>query len=404
MVIATLVVGVGGGIAGAVVSLALHGIEHAAFGYNVGTFLDGVTHASPIQRVISLVVAGIIGAVGWWALRRWGRPVVSVADTVAGSRMPAVVTIANVGLQVVIVGLGASIGREVAPRELGALIAGWVGARARLSPRQRRMLVACGAGSALAAVYNVPLGGALFSIEVLLVEWSLDVVVVAVTTSVVATVVAWVVVPTSPLYRVPSVHLSGSLVVGAVVAGPFLGALATYFVKLIAFAGRHRPRSFGVLIAMPLIFAAVGGVSIWFPEILGNGRALGQTAFSDVPIVLIAILAIAKTLATAGTIGSGAAGGTLTPALAVGACLGAAFGGVWSMLWPGSPVVAFALVGAAAFLGTTLSAPITAMVLVLEFTQQNTILLVPMMIATIGAYAVGRLLTRRETARITGIP
>lgn len=123
---------------------------------------------------------------GWWALRRWGAQVVSVEQSVAGRRMPPLSTVVNAGLQVIIVGLGASIGREVAP----------------------------------------------------------------------------------------------SLFVWAVAAGPVLGFAAIGFVRLVRFAESIRPRSWWILLVMPVVFTIVGLIAIPFPEVLGNGRVLGQTTFS----------------------------------------------------------------------------------------------------------------------------
>lgn len=110
---------------------------------------------------------------------------------------------------------------------------------------------------------------------------------------------------------------------------------------------------------------------------------------------------IAKALATTGTIYSGAAGGTLTPSLAIGATLGAVLGGAWTLIWPGSPIAAFAFVAAAAFLATSMRAPFTALILILEFTGQGPALIAPTMIAIAGSLAVSYLLRRR---RIAGIP
>ncbi|MBN9629043.1 MAG: chloride channel protein, partial [Actinobacteria bacterium] len=173
----TALVGVGARIGGGLVYLGLHSIQHLAFGYSEGSFLEGLLEAPPVNRVVALVVAGIVGAVGWYFLRAWGRrradhAVVSVEAAVGGRRMPGVVTLLNAALQVVIVGLGASIGREVAPREIAAWWASWLADRAGVSARERRILVACGAGAGLAAVYNVPFGGAVFAVEILLAEIS----------------------------------------------------------------------------------------------------------------------------------------------------------------------------------------------------------------------------------------
>ena len=235
-------------------------------GYSSGTFLHGVRDASPAQRVIALAVAGVIGALGWWALRRWARPVVSVEASVAGASMPKRVTIANAALQIVIVGLGASIGREVAPRELGAMVAGWLSARAGLTSRERRILVACGAGAGLAAVYDVPLGGAVFAVEILLAELSLATALPALATAAIATLVAQLVVPTGPLYTLPQLTLTPTLLVWSVVAGPVVGFAALGFVRATKWALAHRITGNWVLFAMPLIFLAVGFLAIPFPR------------------------------------------------------------------------------------------------------------------------------------------
>ncbi len=94
--------------------------------------------------------------------------------------MPILTTAVHAVLQILTVALGSPLGREVAPREIGAIFAGWLAHRAGLSVREQQVMVACGAGAGLAAVYNVPLGGALFVLEVLLGTFSLDVVIPAV--------------------------------------------------------------------------------------------------------------------------------------------------------------------------------------------------------------------------------
>jgi len=394
-------VGVGAGVAGLLVTAFLHAVQHVAYGYSEGTFLDGLRQAPPATRVIALTVAGLIGAGGWWALRRWARSFVSIEQSVSGSRMPTFVTLVNAVLQVVIVGLGASIGRELAPRELGALVAGWLSERAGLSSRERRILVACGAGAGLAAVYNVPLAGAVFAIEILLAEVSISTVGLALGTAGIATLVARIVVPTTPLYHVPQYTLSASMVAWSLIVGPLMGLGALGFVRLANRARAWRPQARGILWVMPVTFAAVGALSLAFPEILGNGRVLGQIAFDAVdPLALLAALVVLKVVVTVGTIGSGAAGGTLTPSLAIGAALGALAGAAWDVVWPGVPVGAFALIGAAAFLASSMRAPLTALVLVIEFTDQGPAILVPMILAVVGSVAASSVLRDR---RLTGV-
>lgn len=392
---ATLAVGLGAGVVGIVVDLALQLLEHAAFGYSSGTLLDGVTQAPPWRRFASLAAAGAVGAVGWWALRRWGTKVVSVEKAAGGARMPLLATVANTALQVCIVGLGASIGREAAPRELGALLADKVTRAARMGQAESRILVACGAGAGLAAVYDVPFGGALFVVEVLLAEISFATLLPAFAASAIAAFVARAVVPITPMYALPHVELTPELMAWALPAGPAIGLAAAGFVHLARAAASTRPRGAAILWAMPLLFAGVGAVALALPEVLGNGRAAAQTVFSaTAPLTLVALLLLAKTATTLATIRAGAAGGTLTPSVAIGAMLGIALGSAVNLLAPGTSVAAFAFVGAAAFLASTMRAPMTGLILVTEFTGQGPGLLIPAMVATAGALAVVHFLER----------
>ena len=106
----------------------------------------------------------------------------------------------------------------------------------------------------------------------------------------------------------------------------------------------------------------------------------------------------AKTLTTFLTIRAGGWGGVLTPAVALGAGLGAVIGLPWAAAWPGSEVAAFAFIGAAAFLGASMNAPFTGLILVIEFTAQGPTILVPAVLAVGGATAATTWLTRRVSA------
>lgn len=401
IVAVAMVVGVGAGVVGIGIDLALQALEHLAFGYSVGSLLDGASQAPPWRRLAALCAAGVIGALGWWALRKWAARVVAVESATGGTPMPWFTTVANAALQIVIVGLGASIGREAAPRELGALLADKASRAARLTPREVRIFVACGAGAGLAAVYNVPFGGALFAVEVLLAEVSFAVLLPAFATSAIAATVARLVVSTAPMYALPHVELTPQLVGWSLAAGPAIGLAAAGFTWLTRWSSATRPRGRSILWTMPPLFAAVGVVAMVLPEVVGNGKAAAQTAFSaTAPLLLVGTLLIAKTATTLATIRAGAAGGTLTPSVAVGAMIGIALGTVVNAFAPGTSAAAFAFVGAAAFLASTMRAPMTGLILASEFTGMSPDMLVPAMLATAGALAVVYFLERTRLADI----
>ena len=412
LAVVTALVGVAGGVAGASVWLALQLIQFVAFGYPFAGHLEAADAPSGLNRFLALAAAGVLTGFAWWALRRWGRPTVAVTAAVGGARMPALVTLANAGVQILAVGLGASIGKEVAPREIGAWLAQVVTRRAGLTERETKILVACGAAAGLAAVYDVPLGGALFAVEVLLGELTLATALPAFATSAIAAVVARLAIPDEVLYHVPAMHMSPSLLVWALVVGPVLGFAGVGFVKLTNRLQGLAPKGWRLLVVLPVVFAMVGLIAVPFPEILGNGRALGVLAMNTdpdgdplsgmAPILFLLVLGLIRTITTSATIGAGAVGGTLTPSIAIGSAFGGFLGGAWLLLWPvdGSSLASFAFIGAAAFLATTMRAPFTALVLLVEFTEQGTEILIPALLAITGSVAVGFVLARRRSAQM----
>jgi len=191
--------GIAAGLLGALMMLILFNVQYAAFGYHSGTLQHGVEQASDIRRVRSLLIAGVFGGVAWYLLRRYTRDEPSEIDDAVwhgDGRLSFRRCLGTSVISEVVIGMGASIGREAGPKLLGgasaSVLAGWAG----LSVQQRRLLVACGGGAGLAAVYNVPLAGALFTAEVLIGSISLPVILPALACSWIATATAW-------LYLVP---------------------------------------------------------------------------------------------------------------------------------------------------------------------------------------------------------
>ena len=146
-------------------------------------------------------------------------------------------------------------------------------------------------------------------------------------------------------------------------AGVIIGLLAVFYVRLIGWASHFRAKGVHIFWIMPLAFAVLGVIGIWYPQLFGNGKDMAHEAFLGVGgIGLLFALFALKPLVTAMMLGSGAAGGVFTPFLATGALFGAFFGALWIHLWPGTPVGAFALVGAAAMIGASMQAPLAGLV------------------------------------------
>lgn len=393
--LALVITGIATGLFGDLLMIILFSIQHLAFNYHVGDFESAVEHASDTRRIVSLLIAGAIGGPAWYLLRRYTKYEKSDVDDAvwSGESQLSFRRCLGTGLiSELVIGMGASIGREQAPKVMGAasgsVLSGWFG----LTDGQRRLLVACGAGAGLAAVYNVPLGGGLFTIEVMLGTMALPALLPAIACSFIATATAWIYLPAHATYvNIPAYRFTDTIMVCSLVIGPLIGLFASGYIRLIALVS-HRRFSGLPSAAAPLgAFLVLGLIGFAYPQLFGNGKDMAHDAFIGQGTILLFLALFAlKPLVTALCLQSGATGGLFTPTLSTGAVLGGFFGIAWSHLWAGSPVGAYAMVGATAMIGASMQAPLSGLVLVLELTHSGFSLMVPMIAATVSATLVAR--------------
>lgn len=390
-----VLVGVSTGLLGAFLMFVLFSVTHLVFGHAHTGFEFAVEHTSVGRRVVALVVAGAVGGAAWFVWRRvtaGERADVDDAVWRGTGELSFRRSLGSSLISEVVVGMGASLGRENGPKVMGGAAASALSGWMRLSPAQRRLLVACGAGAGLACVYNVPLGGALFTAELLVGSISLPIVLPALLCSGIATATAWVYLPRAATYlQLPDYRFTVSLMVWALVVGPLVGLASVGWVRLVGFVSHHRASGRAALVAPLAAFTVVGVIGIHYPQVFGNGKDMAHDAFIGAGgLGLFAVLSVLKPFATALSLESGATGGLFTPTLSTGALLGGLLGLLWSMAWGGSSTGAFAMVGAAAMIGASLQAPLTGLVLVVELTHTGLSILIPMIAATAGATLVGR--------------
>jgi chloride channel protein, CIC family len=387
--------GVATGLFGDLMMVILFGVEHLAFGYHSGTLEAAVQRDGDVRRIVPLLAAGLFGGVAWYLLRRYTPGERSDIDDVVWDREARLSFRRSFFTSVIseiVIGLGASIGRENAPKLMGgasaSVLAGW----GKLSPGQRRLLLACGGGAGLAAVYNVPLGGALFTAEIMLGTITLPTMLPALVCSGIATVTAWLYLPSHPTYlHVPVYHLTAPIMVFSLLAGPVIGLIACGYIRLIGWVTHYQITGRASIAAQVAAMGLLGVIGFAFPQLFGNGRDLASDAFTGSGTLwLFLALFLLKPLVTSAVLGSGASGGLFTPTLSTGAALGAATGLAWSLAWPGSPCGAYALIGAAAMLGAAMQAPLTALALILELINGGFSLIIPLIAATAIATVVAR--------------
>lgn len=355
--LAIVLTGVGAGVSAALLMTVLQTVQHLVWVDPGADLLDAAAHTAPWRHIAILLGAGLLTGAGQILLVRLTSANsidITAAIWFSAGRLPVLRTLGSAVLSVVVVGMGASLGREGAPKQAGAVIANVLSDKGRLSDEQRRLLVACGAGAGLAAAYGVPLGGALFALEVLRGVLALRLVLPALLTSVIATAISWLALPNAPTYIIPSYDNSALIFLWVIVLAPIAGLASVGFVRMIAWADRNRPAGWRRLVAPVLALGLLGALSIRFPQLLGNGKDIAQLAFTDqVAPALLLMLLVLKPAATVLCLGSGVPGGLFTPSLALGAILGGVFGHACSGFWPDAQPGLFALIGAGAVLAAT---------------------------------------------------
>ncbi|KQH76355.1 chloride ion channel protein [Mycobacterium gordonae] len=401
---AVVIVGLLAGLAGLTTTLVLRSVEHLTYHYTFGSLLDGITGSSPVRRALGPMVGAAVAGAGWWILRRRAE-VPPLAGTIARhERVPRLAWSIDAVLQVVLVGSGASLGREGAPRQfasvLGDLGTAWL---RRLSPADREILLASAAGAGLGAVYAVPMAGALFTLRILLNTWRLRAVGAALITSSLAVAVGSAVTHDHNELHWPSAESAYLLSAHGLALAPVAFAVGWVFNKIVAAA---RP---AILIRSWVLVPALAGAGLltgicshWWPELPGNGKSvLTVSLASGMTLASAAVILALKPLLTALFLRAGGAGGLLTPSLATGAAAGTLLVLTLNQL-AGThlhgPVIS--LGAAAGVLAVTQGSPIWAAIFVWELARPPIWMLLVFAVTAVGAHTLDRLVIRRRSLRL----
>ena len=386
---ALLLTGAASGLAGGLLMKLLRLVQHACYHYSSGDFLDGVRGVSGTRRIVVMSAAGLLTGIVLLFVRRLrdshGPGLTESIWNSEGSLPVRSMSVRSV-LSIVIVGMGASLGREAALKQSGGILGDAIASLFRTTSPHRKLLVACGVGAGMAAAYNVPFGGALFTLEVLLGTGSLASAIPAFAASFLATWVAWLFLPNEPSYIFPYLPATRSVLAFAILCGPLMGLIAVGFVRGIDWSRSHAPRGWAVL-AMPImLFTLVGCAAVYWPALLGNGKNVVQLAFDwQISTSLLFVLFFLRPLATMVCLRAGAPGGLFTPTMTCGALSGAVLGQLWSYIVPGADKRSCAAIGSGAILAAATQAPISSAAFILELTYNANTLMLPLLAAIAGA-------------------
>lgn len=366
------------------------------------TYLGSVEAAPAAMRVIVPALAGLVITVVSLAIRRplggHGTAGILEAIWVHRGKLPLGRNLLRGLLSVVAVGMGASLGREGALVSTGAACGSWLSDKLSVTRRQARLLVACGAASGIAAAYDVPIGGALFGLEVLLGSFALELLGPIVVSCVVATILSRVLTRGHAGFVIPEYALMRpSEVLLGVVCAPILGVASVVYVKVLGWVEVklvQLPRRLSPWLP-PVGMAAVGLAATRFPQLLGNGYdTVNAALLGNVPLVLLLVLPVLKLASTALCAGVGVPGGLFTPSLFYGALLGGGLGELTQLLFHGGPPAgAMALIGMAGVLAGTTHAVVSSVLIIFELTGDYGVIL-PLMISAALAAGTSRALER----------
>ena len=314
------------------------------------------------------------------------------------------------------VGFGGSVGLEGPSVSTGASIGSNLARWLKLEYKQVVMLIGMGGAAALAAIFQAPMAGIFFALEVLMIDLSLGSLIPIICASFIAILTSYFLLGQAVEYN--AVINEGFIPANALYyigLGLFVGLISAYFLR-VTFGVEKRFKNIASPWKRFIIGAVLLGVLIYlFPALYGEGYDAVNAAlrgdysavyknplFSGwdqhgwVILVMLAAIILLKAFATALTFGAGGVGGTFAPALFIGAFSGLFFSLTVNYLGIGDLDPAkFALVGMSGLIAGMLHAPLTGIFLIAEITNGYS-LIVPLMIVSALSYFVNRIFFRHS--------
>jgi CIC family chloride channel protein len=390
MVVVAVIIGIAGGFGAIFFRFAIRFFQGLFFGswhYTLDYALKLPWYVKLGAPTLGGLIVGPI--VYYFAREAKGHGVPEVMESIvkhAGAIHPRVM-IAKVTASAVSIGSGGSVGREGPIVQIGSAIGSAIGQVLRVTGPRLRTLVACGTAAGIAGTFNAPIAGALFAMEVILSDFGISQFSPIVISSVSATVISRHFLGDFPAFVIPKYQLVSVFeMIPYAVLGILAAFLALAFINLL-----YKTEDLFEMLRIPNFLKpamgglCIGAIGIYFPHIFGVGYETIDLALQSSLAWYFLLLFIGlKLMATSITIGSGGSGGIFAPSLFLGASLGGFVGTVVHSLMPASTASpgAYALVGMGAVAAGAMHAPITAILIIFELTDDYRIIL-PLMIACI---------------------
>lgn len=329
-----------------------------------------------------------------------GVPEVMKAIVLKGGKIRPMVVFAKALASAIAIGSGASAGREGPIVQIGSALGSSTGQFFKFSESRVKNLVACGAAAGISGVFNTPIAGVMFALEVILRDFGARALSTVVVSAVSASVISRMFLGDSPAFVAPSYMLVSPFEMGLYLGLGILSALTAWlFIRVL----HHSEITFEKWNFPDWLKPAVGGlligcVGLYFPQVFGSGlHTIEQAIHGELAFKLLVALIFLKIIATSFSLGSGSSGGVFAPGLFIGAVLGGAYGKLFyeRMPFPVAPPGAYAMVGMASVFAGAAHAPVTAILIVFEMTGDYQMIL-PLMVTTVMSVSLAQLISRES--------
>ena len=404
MIVVAIIIGVLAGFSAIGIRAMIKFFSEISFPGN-GTLLENIMN-TPWFWILTIPVIGglIVGPIIYYLApeaKGHGVPEVMQAILLKGGQIRGRVAVIKAVASAITIGTGGSVGREGPIIQIGSSLGSVVGQFLRVSPKRLKTLVGCGAAAGIAAAFNAPIAGALFAVEIVLMDFAVAQFSPIVISSVMATVISHTFEGNFAAFSVPKYQLASPVEIGFYfVLGAVSGVIAYLFIKTLYYS----EEIFDNRIKIPeylkpaLGGIGIGAIALMFPQIMGVGYdSINNALYGNMIWYIALALIFVKIIATSLTLGSGGSGGIFAPSLFMGAMLGYFFGSFVHSYFPNitaSPG-AYALVAMGGLVAGTTRAPITAIIIVFELTNDYHIIL-PLMITCIMSMIVSSKLSRES--------
>jgi CIC family chloride channel protein len=394
-----IIIGVVGGL-GAYILEWLIGFFNDIFFDKGGSILGfmGPYYVILIPAIGGLIIGLIILFTRTKEAKGHGVPEVMEAVGVKGGRIRPRVAVVKILASALCIGSGGSVGREGPIVQVGATMGSTMGQWLRLPQDWVKTLVACGAAGGISATFNAPIAGVFFAHEIILGRILTRHFGFVVISSVIASVVAHILLGTHQTFATPAYVLNNYW---ELVLYFILGILSA-FVAIAFIRTLYKIEDFFDAMKIPeYVKPAVGGLAVgaigfFYPYLFGVGyQGIELALMGKLALLTLIPLLILKILAASFTLGSGGSGGVFAPSLFLGAMFGAIFGQISHYFFPDIAVSAgaYAIVGMATVFSAATRAPITGIIILFEMTQDYNIILPLMLgvvVSTLISYAISK--------------